>query len=188
MLTTKARHVLFFWSLLIFITGCKKKLECEANQHFANGACVCDAGWFGWYCEKANSICGSHAHGYENWCVCDSGWTGTDCNVPIGSFVGTYHVYGMASSWLGGTSYPPDTIDENMDVLIAGDSLIVRGYHLNYNNAISDTSVYYPFGWGGGSNYCFVTFHKIPDDSVFFTSRSGGLGGGTITTLRGKKL
>lgn len=164
---------------------------CGTNQHFANGACVCDTGWYGWSCDKPCSDCGNHGNCTENWCNCDSGWTGSNCSVPIGSFIGGYHMTGSSVSWLGGTSNPPVYIDETIEVTIYKDTLYAKGYGHVYDGNATDTAIsYYSFRWmpSSPSNYSNLTFRKNFDDSLFYSSRFGGLGGGTYTTLRGIKI
>ena len=202
--------IVFFSCFLFFFLGCKKQETCDdvvcsaggvcvngkcqnppeiicgSHQHLDSGTCVCDTGWFGWNCDKPNSTCGLHAHGYENWCVCDTGWTGANCNVPIGSFVGPYHVVGVASTWYAGTTSPPPVyIDEIMEVTVHGDSLIARGHQHLYSLS-GDTINYYGFSFYPTSHYnSYISFKRNFDDSVFYTSWNGGLGGGTNITLSG---
>lgn len=163
---------------------------CGNHQHIDSGTCVCDTGWFGWDCDKPNSACGPHSHGYENWCVCDSGWSGTNCSIPIGSFLGSYHVTGVRSSWVGATDNPPVNIDEIMVVTLHDDSLIARGYRYLYGSRYGDTASSYPFGWATGypQVYSTLQFHKVPDDSVFYYFKYVDLGGGVIINLKGVRI
>ncbi len=190
------KRLLFFSYLILFITGCKKKEDelqsnCGVNEHFENGACICDNGWYGWNCDKECSKCGSHGHCYEDWCVCDSGWTGKECNIPIGVFVGRYHLTGSSVSWsMGAPSNPPVYIDDTVEVSMNKDTLLAYGYKHTYSTFIADTSAYFPFLWmpSSPSNYSSITFRKTLDDSLFYSSRFGGLGAGTNTTLSGKRI
>lgn len=187
----KSKAILIFCVLFV-VAACKKVSndECGTNKHLEYGACVCDTDWFGWNCDKPSSICGPHAHGVEDWCVCDSGWLGSDCSFSIEDHVGTYHVVGVSSTVIGGTFYTPVYIDEDMIVSIRKDTLIARGYKHLYAPNYGDTNRYsFPSPFViSRNNYSVLSFHKTLDDSVFYTSRSGGLGGGTTTTLRGKRV
>ena len=179
-------------ALIVSLSSCKRGTDiCSNNSHLENGACVCNDGWFGWHCERnAATECGPHAHGVENWCVCDTGWTGDYCNIPIGRFAGRYHVTGSSSSFMGGSSTPPTSIDDIVDVVVKNDTIYFLGYNHTYKAYGADTSKYYPFIWttGSPSNYSILTFRKQLDDSLFYNSRSGGLGAGTFTNLKGVKL
>lgn len=164
--------------------------SCGIHQHLESGTCVCDTGWFGWQCDSACTHCGPHGTCQENWCLCDTGWIGANCAVHIKQFEGRYHVIGTYYSFMGGSTTPPVNIDDTMLVTYNKDTLFARGYAHRLKSYGADTSIYYPFMWmpGSPSNYSLLTFKKAFDDSIFYSSRFGGLGGGTITSLSGKLI
>ncbi len=98
---------------------------------------------------------------------------------------------GSSVAWQGGTSSPPVYMDETIVVAFHADTLYAKGYRYVYNGNVADTSVsYYNFRWmpSTPSNYSSMVFRKIFDDSLFYSSNFGGLGGGTSTSLQGVKI
>jgi len=91
---------------------------------------------------------------------------------------------------MGGSSTPPTSIDDIVDVVVKNDTIYFLGYNHTYKAYGADTSKYYPFIWttGSPSNYSILTFRKQLDDSLFYNSRFGGLGAGKFTNLKGVKL
>jgi len=58
--------------------------SCNYNGHcdVALGACVCENGWRGEWCQFRSCASGCETHGWcdvDGRCVCDAGWTGTSC-------------------------------------------------------------------------------------------------------------
>ena len=105
--------------------------------------------------------------------------------VPINSFVGSYHVTGNAIARYADTTYLVRYIDSTINVLsLGGNSLECMDIAFDYKAQSS-----YIFSFAGccydGST---ITFHKPFDDSVFiYTYYSYNPAGGIVTTLRGKK-
>lgn len=165
-------------------------IVCGVHEHLEGDSCACDAGWFGPQCDTALATCGENGHANGSECVCDSGWTGTGCNIFIERFAGRYHVTGNSTSFVGGSSYPPHLIDDTMEVIVNKDTLFFNGYNHVYVDFGADLIIYYPFLWtmGSQSNYSLLKFKKVPDDSLFFSSRFGGLSAGNFTVLTGVKI
>ncbi len=188
---TKATISLFF--LIYFVSGCKKHTHdvvCFPNSHIISNACVCDDGWFGWYCEKnSNEECGVNGYGVENWCFCKTGWTGNKCTVHVGKLTGKYFMTGTSSSWSGPTSSPPINIEDTIDVVLYKDtSLAVNGYVYLYST-FGDTVNNYSFYWPFHNNHSYSTLHfRKGNDSLFLIRYLGSLGSGTTTSLSGVKV
>jgi hypothetical protein len=211
-MTASVKSIVFLFCLLSFMTACKKtgscgnetcrenedcingdcRTYCGVHKHFYNGTCVCDEGWYGsgWDCDKRCSDCPGHSHCANNSCACDDGWAGNYCDIPIGSFAGNYHLTGTSVSWSGGGPSITTDIDDTLQITYHKDTLLAWGYNHLYSNHLSDTSRYFPFLWmpSSPSNYSLLQFNKSMDDSLFYQSRSGGLGAGITTQLSGKKI
>lgn len=142
-------------------------------------------------CKKNNQICGPDAHLENDTCLCNTGWVGADCSVPVSKFVGTYHVVG---DWYSHLYVDPWTtnsghIDTVMEVTLRHDTLYAKNWPYTFGLGNYDTSKYYRFGWlFGNYDYGYLYFHKVPDDTLIYTTYFGGMGGGTTTNLVGVKL
>src|SRR5580704_1743695 len=112
--------------------------------------------------------------------------------IPVDSFVGTYHVMGSwAEHIMGDTSVlPSGNIDTNFIISKGGDSTLwLSGEAFNYTTIIYtiDTIHNYNFVsiYFNGDNGAVVSFRRPYNDSIFFWSEYGGLGGGTATQWQG---
>lgn len=105
-----------------------------------------------------------------------------DC-VPAEKFIGRYHVTGTSSSWGGGSSSTSD-VDEILEVTLSRDTLIARGYKY----LAADNCALHPYCFVAGyqADYSYLTFYS--NDSIYFYSRTGGIGSANEKRLRGIKL
>lgn len=147
-----------------------KCYRCSTNQHFENGACVCDSGWYGWNCDKRCIGCQPNAHCEEDWCVCNNGWIGNECEVPVGSYAGTYHVTGFNYYNSMTVNNPPEPIDEIMVVTEMNGTLTARGYKHLYKPDAQNDSAIYSFVWQGPSPQIgsTVSFRRTESDSIYY--------------------
>jgi hypothetical protein len=87
---------------------------------------------------------------------------------------------------MGQYSYS-DTFSDVITVSKNGNALTFNGTTHTYQSA-ADTVFYCSFTWEGSStNYSSLSFGKT-NDSIFYSTRSGGLGGGRSEFGRGKKI
>ncbi len=140
-------------------------------------------------CNKSSQLCGPHAHLVNSSCFCDTGWVGSNCTVSVGQFAGWYHLYGTDHTITVGQNYT-DTVDELMEMTVAGNGLYTGGAIRNYlyDEQASGSSGYYTFSWNADHlNNSTLRFAK-GNDSLYFYRTLGGPGGATVTTLSGVKL
>lgn len=96
-------------------------------------------------------------------------------------FAGTYDFTITRHSWSlnGGSS--TSTEQKNLDVHLDGDTVDVFGYRI-HEDSIEYGRVYF-----GGYSYNYISFHFEPD-SLYVSMFSGGLGGGTNSSYKGRKI
>ncbi len=158
---------------------------CGLHSHNVGNGCVCDSGWIGPNCDQSNDTCGLHSHSVANGCVCDSAWAGPDCSIAIGQFSGIYHVTGTSRSWDITGLDTTTALDELLEVTVYRNAVIAKQTeHIYYN----PDSTRYLFGHNYPSPYAStISFHKAPDDSVFYYQVHSGLGSGYEIILKGIK-
>ncbi len=150
--------------LIIFCTlsGCKKKscdeVVCAGDRICVDGAC-------GYPFEFLGPSITSH-------------------------FSGHYHLVGQSVSWAGNQADPPVYIDDTFEVLPENRGLLLRGGLFSYSPETSATSAVYHFTLvtSNAHDRGWIEFHKNLDDSLIYSSGYNALGGGSSTTLRGKKI
>ena len=114
--------------------------------------------------------------------------------VPVDSFIGNYHMVGSRQFWSMGdtTHYPPTLIDDTMIVSRVGLFTVnVFGRYLDFTTyyGVDSLNYYNYFAWNGSSSSYHLSFHRpFTDDSAFYSSSAGGLGGGNIISLQGTKI
>ena len=96
-------------------------------------------------------------------------------------FAGDY-ACNVTHSYTDMTGANSSSIDqETIDVILSQDSIEVFGVKLHED----DVEYGQPFFYG--SSYNYMSFH-FENDSIYMSSFSGGLGGGSTTTYAGRKI
>lgn len=96
-------------------------------------------------------------------------------------YAGTYDCTVTRYSWSinGGNSVTQE--QKNIEILLDGDTVEVFGYRIH------EDSIIYGDVHFVGYSYNYMSFHFEPD-SIYIKTFSGGLGGGTNSSYKGKKI
>ena len=112
---------------------------------------------------------------------------------PVDSFAGNFHVIGSWSESQAGNhgTLPSGNIDTIVSInKDSASDLIFYGQTYVYTPGAGADSAhnYYFLAGFSPDNHAILSFRKPFNDSVFFQSQSGGLGGGTSEQFQGIKL
>lgn len=96
-------------------------------------------------------------------------------------YAGTYDCTVSYFSWNLNGGYSSSTEQKNIDVLLIGDTVDVFGYRIHEDSIVMSETYF------SGFSYNYMSFHFEPD-SIYIKTFSGGLGGGTNTSYKGRKI
>lgn len=96
-------------------------------------------------------------------------------------FAGTYDCTVGHLSWSLNGGYSNTSEQKEIEILLDGDSVEVFGVKIHEDDIVYGESHF------SGYSYNYMNF-RFEKDSIYISTFSGGMGGGTTTSYRGRKL